>query len=123
VLINPSRGDVWNVELDPTRGDEMGKTRPAVVLNSNQTGRLRLRFIVPITGWHDRFARWPWIVRIQPSSSNGLSKTSAADTFQARGLSLERFRARVGVLPAETVAEIAAAIALVVEYEPPSATN
>ncbi len=48
--VNPKRGEVWWVSLDPTRGAEMQKTRPAVVLSSNRLGRLPLRLVVPLTG-------------------------------------------------------------------------
>ena len=32
---NPKRGEIWLVELDPTRGQEIKKTRPAVVISSD----------------------------------------------------------------------------------------
>jgi len=27
------RGEIWRIELDPTRGDEIQKTRPAVIVS------------------------------------------------------------------------------------------
>jgi len=30
--VDPARGEVWWVDLDPTRGSETCKTRPAVVV-------------------------------------------------------------------------------------------
>jgi len=33
-MISPKRGEIWLVQLDPTRGQEIQKTRPAVVISS-----------------------------------------------------------------------------------------
>ncbi|MGH8603716.1 MAG: type II toxin-antitoxin system PemK/MazF family toxin, partial [Gammaproteobacteria bacterium] len=38
-----NRGEVWLVSLDPTIGQELKKTRPAVVISSNSIGRLPLK--------------------------------------------------------------------------------
>jgi mRNA interferase MazF len=58
----PQRGEVWLVELDPTRGMEIQKTRPAVVISSNVYARLPLRIVVPVTTWQPRFAAWPYMI-------------------------------------------------------------
>jgi len=43
------RGEVWQINLDPTLGAEIKKTRPAVIVNDDAVGRLPLSIIVPIT--------------------------------------------------------------------------
>jgi mRNA interferase MazF len=40
------RGEVWWVDLDPTRGSEIRKTRPAVVLTANALNRARRTVVV-----------------------------------------------------------------------------
>jgi mRNA interferase MazF len=52
-----------------------------------------------------------------PDTNNGLSKPSAADALQLRGIDLQRLMKRVGRLKLEKLEEIAAAIAAVVEFE------
>ncbi len=47
--LSPRRGDVWLVNLDPTIGMEMKKTRPALVISSDAVGKLAIKLIVPIT--------------------------------------------------------------------------
>ena len=116
--VDPRRGEVWWVDLEPTRGAEMQKTRPAVVLSSNRLGRLPLRLIVPLTGWNSGYASLVWMTRIEPTTTSGLTKASAADAFQTRGVSLERFGSRLGSLSEEALAQIAEALALTVEYHP-----
>jgi mRNA interferase MazF len=117
-LINPIRGEIWRVDLEPSRGAEMQKTRPAVVINSDNAGRMPMRLIVPLTGWSGMFSGYFWMARIEPTPASGLTKLSAADVFQTRGASLERFSNKIGVLSEEMLAEIAKALALTVEYQP-----
>lgn len=116
--ISPKRGEIWRVDLEPTRGAEMRKTRPAVVISSDSVSRLPLRLIVPFTDWNDSYADFLWMVRVEPEPGTGLTKTSAADAFQMRGVDLLRFEERIGALPVVAINRIAAAIAFSVKYEP-----
>ena len=79
-----NRSEVWLINLDPTLGAEIRKTRPAVIVNDDAIGTLPLRVIVPVTEWKERYAAAPWMVRLSPSALNGLDKPSAADAFQVR---------------------------------------
>jgi mRNA interferase MazF len=40
MTINPKRGEIWLVNLDPTVGAEIKKTRPALVISSDFIGKL-----------------------------------------------------------------------------------
>ena len=111
------RGDVWLVNFDPTKGAEITKTRPAVVVSSDAIGILPIKVIVPVTDWKDRFSRNLWHIRVDPDKANGLSKTSAVDALQVRGVAAERFIRKLGCVSATTMDEIVAAIAAVIEYE------
>lgn len=107
---DPKRGELWLVDLEPTRGSEMQKIRPAAVLSTNSIRTLQVRVVVPLTGWQEHFASSPWKVRIEPDSRNKLTKSSAADSLQLRCLSLERFSERRGVLSKNIMEEILAAV-------------
>lgn len=113
----PLRGDIWRVDLNPVIGSEMSKQRPVVVISSDAIGRLPVKLVAPITGWQPHFTRNVWHVRISPTPTNGLTKLSAADVLQVRGVDTQRFVARLGQVPADTLDEIVAALALVVEYQ------
>jgi mRNA interferase MazF len=113
---DPKRGEIWRVDLEPTRGDEMRKIRPAVVISTEAVGKLRLRIIVPITDWKDRYAAFPWMVFLDVDPLSGLAKPSAADAFQIRSVSLDRMIERLGVLPDEALDAITAAIVLCVRH-------
>lgn len=112
----PKRGEIWDIDLNPTRGQEINKTRPAVVISSDGVGKLRLKIIVPITEWQGSFEGNFWHVPIQPTAANGLTKASAADALQVRSLSLERFVKCRGRATKQELEEIVQALAVVVEF-------
>lgn len=105
-------GEVWVINLDPSIGAEIKKSRPCVVVNRDSIGLLPLKIVVPLTAWQAKFERAPWLVAIDPSKTNGISKRSAADTFQVRSLSQERFVHRLGVLAAEDLRRIKAGLVI-----------
>jgi mRNA interferase MazF len=107
------RGQIWLYRADATVGDEIGKTRPCVIVSNDEIGVLRLKVIVPITGWNDVFAKIPWMVKIEPTSENGLSKLSVADAFQVRSVSEQRLIKQVGTVSEETIQELGLALAVV----------
>lgn len=113
----PKRGEVWLVNFDPTTGAEIKKTRPAVVISSDAVGKLPLKLIAPITDWKPYFGSNIWHVRIDPDDSNGLSKASAVDALQLRGVDTQRFIHKLGHLAETTMEEITIAIAAVIEYQ------
>ncbi|MCL4274078.1 MAG: type II toxin-antitoxin system PemK/MazF family toxin [Anaerolineales bacterium] len=100
------RGEIWLVNLDPTIGAEIKKTRPAIIVSSDLVGILPLKLVVPLTDWKDRYSSAPWMVRLDPDEQNGLRKSSAADALQIRSISEQRLVKRLGVIPALQVAQI-----------------
>ena len=112
----PKRGEVWLVNFDPTVGAEIKKKRPAVVISSDAVGRLPIKLVAPVTDWKDYFTSNIWHIRIDPDSNNGLSKISAVDVLQLRGMDRQRFIKKMGEVSATILEEIALAVAAVVEY-------
>jgi mRNA interferase MazF len=96
------------------KGAEIQKTRPAIVVNPPSVGKLPLRIVVPVTEWAPRYSTVPWLVHLEPSQRNGLTKESAADCFQVRSVSIVRFVSKLGNVQADEVEEISAAIAICV---------
>lgn len=111
------RGEVWLINLDPTVGAEIRKTRPAVIVNDDAVGLLPLKVIVPVTEWKDRYSIAPWMVRIEANSENGLDKVSAADVFQVRSLAQERFVRKLGKLSDSVMTSIGRALAVVLSID------
>jgi len=108
------KGEIWLINLDPTVEAEIQKTHPAMIVNEDAIGILPLRVIVPLTDWKERYAIAPWMVRIEPDATNGLSEPSAADAFQMRSVSQERFARRIGRISEAILQEVLKAIQVVI---------
>lgn len=109
------RGEIWLINLDPTIGAEIKKSRPAIIVNDDAVGILPLKVIVPVTEWKEHYATAPWMVRVEPDAENGLDKTSAADAFQVRSVSQQRFVRRLGKLSDVTLKAVTDALAAVLD--------
>jgi mRNA interferase MazF len=107
------RGEIWLVNLNPTVGTEISKTRPCVIVNDDAIGILPLKVIVPITDWKDSFAARAWMVRLEPNAESNLAKISAVDTFQIRSVSEDRLVRRLGALSEPEMLLISQALGIV----------
>ena len=93
------RGEIWQVDLDPSRGNEANKRRPAVIVSNDRAnataGRLRRGVItlVPITS--NVANVYPFQVRLTAATS-GLAVHSKAQAEQVRSVSVERLLRRIG---------------------------
>ncbi len=113
-LPNPRRGEIWLVDFGATVGQEMYKTRPAVVISHETLGYRKLRLVVPVTGWDPSYDGEVTIVKLPRDSRTNLDKVSAADTIQTRSASLERFTRHLGRVAPDLLEEIACALATLV---------
>ena len=113
------RGQIWRVRFDPSEGEEIQKTRPAAIIGLDKIGHKGLRIIVPITTWKERFTTEGrfWMIQLEPTSLNGLTNVSGADTSQIKSVSTNRFESYMGVLTADELEEIVAAIVLCIGYK------
>lgn len=94
-----NRGDVVLVDLNPTRGQEIRKTRPCVVVSPNELNHHMGTFIVaPLTSGGFNY---PFRV---PCQFNGTSGHVVPD--QLRTVDRERLIQRLGVLAPETLAQV-----------------
>ncbi len=114
------RSEIWTVNLDPTIGAEIKKIRPVVVVSSDAVGALPIRLVAPITEWKDYFNHNVWHVKLVPERMNGLSKVSAVDTLQLRGVDTQRFVQKLGKVSPEIMKSITAAIAFASISQTPS---
>ena len=91
-----NRGDVFLVELDPTRGSEIRKTRPCVVVSPDELNHhLRTVMVAPMTT-----AGHPYPFR--PSCRFG-GKDGRVALDQLRTVDRERLRKRLGTLSGGTM--------------------
>ena len=116
-MISMKQSEIWLINLDPTLGSEIKKTRPAVIVSENALGKLPLKIIVPLTDWKDRYSKAPWMQKIEAKKSTGLNKTSSADCFQVRSVSDERFIKKLGNVSKSEMENIRSGLAIVLSIE------
>jgi mRNA interferase MazF len=98
-----SRGEVWMIDFNPTRGHEQAGKRPALVVSIDQLnhGPAQLVIVLPITG---RSRGIPTHVQIDPPQG-GLRKQSFALCEAVRSVSSDRLARQLGaVSPATMIA-------------------
>lgn len=102
------RGEVWWVDLDPVIGSEVGKRRPAIVVQNDLANRTSPTVtVVPLSSSVD--AVYPFQVRVEAGEA-GLNRPGKAQCEQIRTLSRKRLVERVGSLGADRMAEIRSAL-------------
>lgn len=85
----PTRGDVYLIDLDPTRGSEIRKTRPCLVISPDELNQyLRTVIVAPMTTGGQAY---PWRVRCRFRDRTGFI---ALD--QLRTVDSERLVKRLG---------------------------
>lgn len=97
IALSVARGDVFLVALNPTRGGEIRKTRPCVVVSPDDlNAHLRTFIVAPLTtGGHAYPFRMP--CRFQGKSGHVVLD-------QIRAVDGDRLVRRLGVLPQFTLA-------------------
>jgi mRNA interferase MazF len=109
------RGDIHSVDLDPGRGSEANKRRPAVIVSNDAAnataGRLGRGVItlVPVTSNIERV--YPFQVLL-PAAETGLDRDSKAQAEQIRSIGVEQVGARLGVVPNPIMLDIDEALRL-----------
>ena len=109
--MNIRQSEVWLVNFFPKIGSEISKERPAIVVSHDVIGRLPLKIIVPVTDWKPNYAHYPWMVRVEDSVENGLSKVSAIDCFQVKKFANQRFVKKLGSINADILKIVHSTIA------------
>ncbi len=122
-MIDPRRGEIWLVQLDPTRGMEIQKTRPALIVSADVYAAIPLRIVVPITTWQPRFSSWPYMILIPQSPTNGLTRDSCANVLQVRSVALERLTKRLDTVTDDQLRLVVGGVALSIDYVPPKASS
>jgi mRNA interferase MazF len=109
------RGEIRVIDLEPVRGSEASKRRPAVVVSNDGANSTAFRLnrgvitVVPITSNVTHV--YPFQVLL-PATECGLPSNSKAQAEQVRSVAIERVGRRVGQLPASLLAELEDALRL-----------
>jgi mRNA interferase MazF len=103
------RGEIVTVSLDPARGSEASKTRPAVIVSNdaaNATASRLGRGVVTVVPVISNTAQVHPFQVLLPARQTGLPRDSKAQAEQVRSVAVERIGKRIGQLPASLVNEL-----------------
>lgn len=109
------RGDICVIDLDPARGTEARKSRPAVIVSNDGANTTATRLgrgvvtVVPVTSNVERV--YPFQVLL-PADSTGLTVDSKAQAEQVRSVDVERVQGRVGSVPPDLMNQLDDALRL-----------
>jgi mRNA interferase MazF len=110
MVASPKRFDVWLVSLDPTKGSEIRKARPCVVVSPDEmNGFLRTVIIAPMTT-----AERSYPSRV-PVEFDGKTGQIALD--QIRCVDRIRLLRHLGVLPITTARRLSATAVRMLAYD------
>lgn len=108
----PSRGEVYLIELDPTRGSEIRKTRPCLVVSPDELNHhLRTLLVAPMTTAGHEYPFRP--------SCRFSGKEGRVALDQLRTIDRERLQKHLGVLSPRALVEVFAVLAEMFEFTPP----
>ena len=100
------RGEIRLVDLEPVRGTEANKRRPAVIVSNDGANATAARIgrgvvtVVPVTSNTERV--YPFQVLLQ-ADAVGLAHDSKAQAEQVRSVAVERVGDRLGTVPVEVM--------------------
>lgn len=107
--MTPLRGEIWWVRLNPTKGSEIKKTRPCVVISSNVVNERRHTVVVvPLSTAPE--AAPPLFVPVLASR-----KRAVAVIDQVRTVAKQRFVRRVGTVAGAELSAIENGLRMVLE--------
>jgi mRNA interferase MazF len=109
------RGEIRLIDLEPTRGSEANKRRPAVIVSNDRANATAVRLgrgivtVVPVTS---SVARVYPFQTLLPADATGLRITSKAQAEQVRSVSIERVGSVLGRVPPDLMLELEDALCL-----------
>lgn len=107
----PQRGALYWVNLDPTVGSEIAKTRPALIISNNTGNQYADRVIVAPVSSGNVQRVYPFEVRLEVGEA-GLPQRSKVLLDQIRTVDKSRLGNRIGVLSPERMEAVNRAIRL-----------
>lgn len=103
-MTDPSRGEIWLADLNPTRGHEQSGHRPVLIVSVDPFNHslAGLTIVLPITSKDKKI---PYHVKIIPPEG-GLKQTSFIKSEDVRSISTQRLIKRLGTVSASTLSDV-----------------
>jgi mRNA interferase MazF len=89
------RGDIFWVELDPSKGTEARKTRACLILQNDLGNKQSsLTTVAPFLTTKN----YPFVVNVTPTPLNGLDRERGLHLNQIRSVDFSRIKAQIGCI-------------------------
>lgn len=93
------QGEIWNANLNPTRGSGQAGFRPVVIISGNLLNEnLPVVIVMPLTSKIKNYKGNPVLI---PSKTNGLKASSEMLVFHIRSVSKDRLIEKTGSISEE----------------------
>lgn len=108
------QGEIWQVYLDPVKGNEQAGDRPLVVMSGNALNKnLGIVIGCPLSSSIHEFEG---NLILHPNEKTGLKYTSEVMVFHIRSLSKMRFKKRLGSVSLSDLAHIQNTLNDIIKY-------
>ena len=107
-MVMVKRFDVWLVDLNPTKGREINKTRPCVVISPNEMSALSTVLMAPMT---TKGFEFPCRIKCRFKDKNGLILLD-----QIRAIDKSRLVKKLGTISAKTQMELCSCLQEMFEH-------
>lgn len=101
------RGEIWWVDLEPTKGKEARKIRACLIVQ-NDIGNEEsdLTTVVPFLSPKS----YPFVVNVKPSEQNQLDRERGLHFNQIRAVDVSRLKSKLGILESDYLSQIKRAL-------------
>lgn len=109
------RGEIHLVDLEPVRGSEANKRRPAVIVSNegaNSTAQRLGRGVITVVPVTTNVSTIHPFQVLLPATETGLAQDSKAQAEQVRSIAVERTAHRIGTVPGELLTALDEALRL-----------
>ncbi|MBN2216022.1 MAG: type II toxin-antitoxin system PemK/MazF family toxin [Pirellulales bacterium] len=110
---SPLRGEIWMIDLDPTRGHEQAGRRPALIVSADifNAGPAGLVIVLPLTSKSKGVRSH---VAVEPPEG-GLRQSSFIKCEDMRSVAIERLGKRLGAVSPSTLDAVAMRLRVLME--------
>lgn len=108
------QGEIWKVNLNPTKGSEQKGMRPVVIISGDLMNKyLQVVITCPLTTKIKNYKGNPIL---KPDTNNKLRHVSEILIFHIRSISKERFIKKVGVITNQELETIRSTLGDILKY-------
>ncbi len=106
--------EIWYADLNPVKGSEQAGYRPVVIISGDLLNKyLKIVIACPLT---TSVKNYKGNVVLEPSSENGLEKTSEILVFHIRSISKDRLVKRIGHITSEELEVLKSGLNDILKY-------